>query len=128
MNEIIPTALKELTELVRKEGYFKVYVISVLYFGTLFFLSVGFIILYDLLFNIDFNKSSSMLIVATIFIIVYSTDIILISKAKITPTMLVWVIIISPLLALYKLFKDTDLFNLNKKNTPAEIKKYIFPR
>ena len=111
MNEIIPTALKELNELVRKEGYFKVYVISVLYFGTLFFLSVGFIILYDLLFNIDFNTSSSMLIVATIFIIVYSADIILISKAKITPTILVWVIIISPLLALYKLFKDTDLFN-----------------
>jgi len=127
MTETISSEFKESQELIRKTGLLKSLGIALLYYWTLFFISVGIIILYDRLFHIDFNSPSFVLIIAAVFTIVTLTDVVLIFKEKVTPTILVWVIILSPLLALYKLFKDSDLFSLNKKSTPAKIRKYLFP-
>lgn len=127
MTETIPAKFKEAIEPIRKTGILKSLGIAFLYFLTLFFISVGIIVLYDLLFHIDFNSPSFVLIVTAIFIVVTLTDIVLIFKEKITPTLLVWVIVLSPLLVLYKFFKDVDLFSLNRKSTPAKIRKYLLP-
>jgi hypothetical protein len=127
MTENIPSEFKELQELIRKTGLLKSLGIAILYYGTLFFISVGIIMLYDQLFHIDFNSPSSLLIIAAVFTLVTLTDVVLIFTEKVTPTILVWVIILSIPLALYKLFKDADLFSLNKKSTPAKIRRYLFP-
>ncbi len=119
--------LKKLQETVEKHGLLKTYIIDLLYFWTLFFISVSIIVLYDLWFHIDFNSPSYIVIVAAIFTVVTGIDLMLLLKTKVTPTLVVWIIAASPVLVLYKLFKDTDLFKLNKKHTPEAIKKYIFP-
>lgn len=127
MIETIPAEYKEELEQIRKVGLLKTLSIAFLYFWTLFFISVGIIMLYDQLFHLDFNSLFSVVIVAAIFTLITLTDVILIFKEKVTPTILVWVIILSPLMVLYKLFKDSDLFSLNRKSTPAKIRKYLFP-
>ena len=119
--------LKKLQEIVEKTGRLKTFVIDLLYFWTLFLISVSIIMVYDLWFHINFNSPSYIVIVAAIFTLVAGTDLILLLKTKITPTLIIWVIVASPILVLYKLFKDVDLFKLNKKKTPAAIKKLIFP-
>ncbi|HHT9139078.1 MAG TPA: hypothetical protein ACFYEK_17775 [Candidatus Wunengus sp. YC60] len=118
---------KEIEETVKNKGLLNILVVALLYLWSLFFISVGFIMLYDRLFHIDFNSPSYVAIVAAIFILVTSIDLALLNKKKLTPTILIGAIVLSPFLILYKLFKDADLFSLNKKSTPANIKKYIFP-
>ncbi len=119
--------LKKLQESVGKRGLLKTFVFSVLYIWALFFMSVAVIMLYDRLFHIDFNSPSYVGIVSAIFILVTSIDFILLFKTKITPTILIGVILLSPFLVLYKYFKDVELFDLNRKTTPTKIRKYLFP-
>lgn len=123
----MPTEFKGSQEMIGEIGRLKILSINFLYFWTLFFINVGVIMLYDQWLGIDFNSVYSVVIVATIFTVVTLTDVVLISKEKVTPTLLVWVIAVSPFLVLYKLFKDADLFSLNRISTPAKIKKYVFP-
>lgn len=127
MTETTSTEFKEILERVKNVSVSRVVAFGLLYFYTLFFISVGIIMLYDRLFHIDFNSSSYAVIVAAIFILVTSIDLALLNKKKVTPSLLVWVIAVSPFLVLYKLFKNADLFSLNRISTPAKIKKYVFP-
>lgn len=119
--------LKKLQEIVEKKGLLKTFVFGLLYFWTLFLINVAVIMLYDRLFHIDFNSPSYVVIVASIFILVTSTDLVLLLKTRITPTLFIGIILLSPFLVLYKLFTDIDLFDLNKKSTPAKIRKSLFP-
>lgn len=119
--------IKKIQEIVENKGLLKTFVFSTLYIFALFFMGVAVIMLYDKLFHIDFNSPSYVGIVAAIFILVTSTDLILLLKTRITPTLLIGVILLSPFLVLYKLFTDIDLFDLNKKSTPAKIRKSLFP-
>ena len=119
--------LKRIQEIVGKKGLLKTFGFSLLYFWTLFLINVAVIMLYDQWFHIDFNSPSYVGIVAAIFILVTSTDLILLFKTRITPTMLIGVIILSPFLVLYKYFKDAELLGLNRRTTPTKIKKYLFP-
>ncbi len=118
---------KKLQESVEKRGLLKTFVFSALYFLAIFFMGVAVIMLYDWLFHIDFNSPSYVGIVASIFILVTSTELILLLKTKITPTILIGVIILSPFLVLYKYFKDVELFELNRKTTPTKIRRYLIP-
>ncbi len=119
--------LKKLQEIVEKKGLLKTFVFSVLYIWAVFCLGVAVIMLYDWLFHIDFNSPSYVGIVASIFVVVTATEFILLLKTRITPTILIGVIIMSPFLVLYKYFKDVDLFDLNRKTTPTKIRKFLFP-
>ena len=127
MSEIISSKIIELGEEVEKLGLLKIVFFNFMYTLTLFFMSVGIIILYDQWFYLNFNSSSYVVIVATIFILVTSIDMILLFNNKITPTLLLLVIAVSPVLVLYKMFKDGDILKLNRKTTPAAIRRYIFP-
>ncbi len=118
---------KKLQEIVEKKGLLKTFVFSVAYIWSIFLMGVGVIMLYDRLFHIDFNSPSYVGIVASIFILVTSTEFILLLKTRITPTLLIGVIILSPFLVLYKYFKDVELLDLNRKTTPAKVRRYLFP-
>ncbi|MFA4956886.1 MAG: hypothetical protein WC556_07950 [Candidatus Methanoperedens sp.] len=98
--------------------------------GYLFMLTlVGVLVvsLYSYFDPIDLMSESSAGIVAFIFAFVVVVDLGLVFSEKLTPTIILILILISPVLVLYKLIKDTDLIQINR-STPKRLKDYIPPR
>lgn len=105
----------------------KSYILGIGYLFILTMVGVIVVTIYNSFFTIDVSSVKSVLTTALVFIIVLSIDIILLFLNKPTPTLIVILIFISPILILYKLLKSTDLIQINR-NTPTKLKQYVPPK
>lgn len=105
----------------------KNYILGIGYLFMLTIVGVLVVTIYNSFFPIDASSVKSVLTVALVFIFVLSIDFILIFSNKPTPTLIAILIIISPILVLYKLLESTDLIQINRY-TPEKIKKYVPPK
>ncbi len=105
----------------------KSYVLGV---GYLFMLTIAgalAVTVYNYFYPIDVASESSILTVALLFIALVVLDFGLMFSGKLTPTLVLIVLVIAPILMLYKLIKSSDLVNIDQ-NTPRKLKNYIPPR
>ncbi len=105
----------------------KSYILSIGYLFMLTMVSVLFVTIYNYFFSIDVGSIKSVLAVTLIFTFVLSIDFLLMHFNKPTPTLIAILLIISPILVLYKLIESTDLIQINR-HTPGKIKKYVPPK
>jgi hypothetical protein len=105
----------------------KSYILGIGYLFMLTMVGVLVVTIYNSIFPIDVNSVKSVLTVALVFIFVLSMDFILIFLNKPTPTLITILIIISPILVLYRLLESTDLIQINRY-TPEKLKKYVPPK
>ncbi|MCZ7357136.1 MAG: hypothetical protein O8C66_05330 [Candidatus Methanoperedens sp.] len=105
----------------------KSYFLGIGYLFMLTMVGVLVVTIYNSVSPIDINSVKSVQTVALIFTTVLSIDTILLIFNKPTPTLIITLILISPILVIYKLIKSTDLIQINRY-TPAKIKKYVPPK
>lgn len=79
---------------------------------------------YDYFFPIDVNSEISVLTVAILFAAWIAIDFGLIFSGNPTPTLIAILIIIAPILVIYKLLKSNDLVQVDR-STPTKLKRYI---
>ncbi len=84
------------------------------------------VLTYDLAIGLIMGSENTALIVIGISVSISIIDLVLLLKDKVSPAMIAMVLWISPLIALYKLFKHTDLLNINSSSLPKKIKQYTF--
>ncbi len=105
----------------------KSYVLGVGYMFMLTITGALVVTLYNYFYPIDIASESSVLTVALLFIALVVLDFRLVFSGKLTPTLVLIVLVIAPILVLYKLIKSSDLVNIDQ-NTPRKLKNYIPPR
>jgi hypothetical protein len=105
----------------------KNYILGIGYLFMLTVVGVLVVTIYNSFVPIDVSSIKSALAVALIFTFVLSIDFILIFFNKPTPTLIVILLLISPILVLYQLLESTDLIKINRY-TPEKLKKYVPPK
>lgn len=85
------------------------------------------VLVYNHFFPLDVASEMSVLAVALIFGAVVFIDLGLAYYSRPTPTLIAIVVVLSPVLMVYKLFRDIELIKIDR-STAAKVKKYIPPR
>lgn len=105
----------------------KSYVLGVAYLFMLTVVGALAVTLYSNFTPIDMTSEKSVVIIALIFTAVVAVDFLLLFSGKPTPTLIAILVIISPILELYRLLKNTDLIRIDQ-STPKKLKNYVPPR
>lgn len=101
--------------------------IGILYYFILTLIGVMVVTIYSYFYLIEMNSLSSNLIMTLIFILVLFIDTMLVIFNKPSPTLIVILIAISPILVLYRLIENTDLIQIDK-NVPVRLYKFVPPK
>ncbi len=88
---------------------------TVIYIGVLVF---------ALIFGLSQTSEYSALIVIAIAVGISTIDLALLLNDKLSPAMVALVLWVSPLYVLYRMFKQTELLNLDSTRLPMMIKQY----
>lgn len=105
----------------------KSYVLGVAYLFMLTVVGALAVTLYSYFAPVDMMSERSVIIIALIFTVVVALDFWLLFSDKPTPTLIAILVIISPILELYRLLKNTDLIRIDQ-STPKKLKNYVPPR
>jgi len=105
----------------------KNYVFATVYLFVLTAVGALAVTAYNYFFPINVISEISVLVAALVFGSVVFIDLGLAFYSKPTPTLIAIVIVLSPVLMVYKLFKNTEIIKIDR-STPAKIKNYVPPR
>ncbi len=98
----------------------KLFLFRFIYLFTMVLIGAGMVEIYSYFWSLDISSPNSTLIIAGIFAAFVITDLLLLYSERLAPTLLILLILISPLYIVYKVLKSSDLFNINT-TTPARI-------
>jgi len=84
------------------------------------------VLTYDLVIGLNIGSENTALVVIGLSIGISITDIAILLNDKVSPALIAMVLWISPIVVLYKLFKDSELLNINSSSLPKKIKQYTF--
>jgi len=102
----------------------KLFLFRFVYLFMMVIIGSGIVVIYTYFGSLDISSPDSTLIIAGIFTAFAITDLLLLYNERLSPTLLILLILISPLYIVYKVMKSSDLFDVNT-STPARIKKYV---
>lgn len=102
-------------------------VIGMFYYLVLTLIGIMIVTFYNHYYPVDMSSLYSSLAVVFIFVLLLFIDTILVLSKKPSPTLIVILIAISPVLILYKLVENTDLIQIDR-NTPVKLNKFIPPK
>lgn len=105
----------------------KNYLLATVYLFVLTIVGALAVTAYNYFFSIDVSSEISVLAAALVFGSVVLIDLGLAFYSKPTPALIAIVIVLSPALMVYKLFKNTEFIKIDR-STPAKIKNYVPPR
>src|SRR3972149_9163278 len=92
----------------------KSYVLGVGYLFMLTIVGLLVVTVYNYFYPIDVASESSVITVALLFVALVIIDFGLMFSGKPTPTLIMIVLVIAPILMLYKLIKSSDLVNIDQ--------------
>jgi hypothetical protein len=101
---------------------------NVFYIWTIFVIGLAGVVIYNIIFPINFSSIIAVSIVAAIFGIITAIDFTLLYFEKVTPVMILWVCLLAIPLALYLLIVGAELFKIDNKKMPTEAKELLFRR
>jgi hypothetical protein len=104
------------------------FVFNILYIWSLFLIGVVGVLIYNWISPINFGSIMAVGIVVLVFGVITSIDFTLLYFEKITPVMILWVMILAIPLTLYLLFVGSELFKIDNKRMPIEAKELLFHR
>ena len=105
----------------------KAYVFATLYFFMMVIVGVLAVTVYGYFYPFDLASEISVLTAALIFFSMVLIDFGLLFFSKPTPTIIAILIVLAPILVIYKLLKNTDLIQIDQ-DMPAKVKNYVPPR
>ena len=95
------------------------------YLWMTFMIGVFIIFLYNLIIPTDFTSVDGLWAAVAIFSIYFIFDVGLLSFNKITPAIIAIVIVASPFIAVAKLFKDTEIVEIDNR-VSSRVSNYVF--
>ncbi len=104
----------------------KNYTLATLYLFVLTLVGALAVLVYNHFFPLDVASEMSVLAVALIFGAVVFIDMGLAYYSRPTPTLIAIVVVLSPVLMVYKLFRDIEPIKIDR-SMAAKVKKYIPP-
>lgn len=110
MPENMPPEIEERFEAVQKYGLTTAALASILYTGALFTLGFFFSALALIVTGLPPDSYASTMAVIGIFVTVTLVDLYLVIHKKISPAIVMCVLVLSPFIVLYRLFTGIDLF------------------
>lgn len=112
---------------VRKEGPRKVtiFLVMIVYLFSIIIITASIWSAIYLVTSYQFTQNIQILIFATLLIITL-IDMALVQLNKFSPALVLIIIIISPILVLYRLISDKDLIPMDKRKIPLFFKGSIF--
>lgn len=126
MTETMPPEIEKRMEVIKKHGLVKVIAISVLYLASIF--TIGFLISAAAVFvaGLDLNDPAISWLGMGIFAVVMAVDFILVTMEKVSPAILLTVIIMSPIIVLYWLFGNVDIIGDSPRRLPIFFRQIVF--
>lgn len=115
-----------ISEKMTLRGVVKCYAISTGYLFMLTILGALAVAIYGYFYPVDVLSERYILTAALVFTIFGAIDLGLLVLTKPTPTIIFVLIILAPILAIYKLFKDAELVKIDR-DMPVRVKKYVPP-
>jgi hypothetical protein len=102
----------------------RLFLFRFIYLFTMVLIGACIVAIYGYFWSFDISSPNSTLIIAGIFAAFAITDLLLLYNERLAPTLLILLILISPIYTVYKALKSSELFNINT-TTPARVKKYV---
>lgn len=115
---------RDVIDKVTWDDIIKSFIFNIVYLFTLTMIGVLIATAYNYYYPIDMVSDSAVLTVALLFTVFAIVDFGLLLSNKPTPTLLAILIVISPLIVIYKLLKSTDIIRIDR-STPTRLKRYI---
>ena len=123
----IDISYKERGETVKNMGFWQVLLIHMAYLLALFITILALAAILSLIIP-DMTSSTFQIGVIIISLLVALGDPYLLKCGNITIGAFLVLMMMSPILVIYKVFNNRDLLILDRSQTPAALQRYIFPR
>lgn len=107
------------------DGWLKVFAVHFLYTTSLFLLGMAIAGSAVWVSGIPITSTPGLLIGITAFTLIAILDYGLILCKKVSPVIVIWVLLASPVMSLYRFYTDTDLIKWDSKNAPVCVRTYL---
>ncbi len=121
------TKLKENANKVPRGELIKGIIYGTAYLFMLTITGILVVTLYNYIFPIDVTSEISVFNVSFLFAIWIAIDLVLVNSGNPTPTLMAILVIIAPILIIYRFFKSSDLIQIDR-TIPTRLKRYIPPK
>lgn len=106
--------------------YIKAVIVSAVYLCALFFIGVISIAIVVAIAHVPVNSMEFGIIAIAMFLGIVIWDISRLFKEKWTAGLLLMVIVLGPIIIAYKILCNSRLFDIDKKDVPPKIRRYVF--
>lgn len=119
--------IDDTVNVLNKMGLLKVIVFNVVYIWTLFLLCAISVLVITVVYPLSATPGYSAIVIAVVFGIIATIDFGRVYQNKISPTIIMMVLLFAAPYVLYRLFYGFELINLDKNVISKVVRQNIFP-